>query len=155
LLDIEKIYNPPTPLNAKLSKPIIAETNDPTTSINGVLSASNEIQPTLPDLSNTSFCRDLIVFKNFDLLRSNDLFVIFIVVYAAIIPLSIAGASNNVIKFFLVAQCLAWRVFHSYILGAILYFQSKNKFLTKHYIKFGGNVSEAFSNWKRCVLIRY
>ncbi|CAB4392806.1 unnamed protein product [Rhizophagus irregularis] len=148
---IEKTYNPPTPLNAKLSKPIISETHEFTTSINEVLSASNEIQPTLPDLSNTSnyhFCRDLIVFKNFDLFRSNDLFVIFIVIYAAIIPLSIAGASNNAIKFFLVAQCLAWHIFHSYVLGAVLYFQSKNKFLTKHYIKFGGNVSEAFSNWK-------
>lgn len=151
MLDIEKTYNPPTPLNAKLPKPIITETHEPTTSIN---KDSNEIQHTLPDLSNTSnyhFCRDLIVFKNFDLFRSNDLFVIFIVIYAAIIPLSIAGASNNAIKFFLVAQCLAWRIFHSYVLGAVLYFQSKNKFLTKHYIKFGGNVSEAFSNWKRCV----
>lgn len=154
MLDIEKTYNPPTPLNAKLSKPIIAETHEPTIFKNEISSASNEIQSTLSDLSNTSnyhFCRDLIVFKNFDPLRSNDLFVIFIVIYAAIIPLSIAGASNNAIKFFLVAQCLAWRIFHSYVLGAVLFFQSQNKFLTKHYIKFGGNVSEAFSNWKRCV----
>jgi phosphatidylethanolamine N-methyltransferase len=107
--------------------------------------------PTLPDFSNTSNChfrRDLIIFKNFDPFRSNDLFVFIIVIYATIIPLFIAGTSDNVVKFFLIAQCLAWLIFHSYGLGGVLFFQSKNKFLTKHYIKFGGNASEAFSNWK-------
>jgi phosphatidylethanolamine N-methyltransferase len=134
--------------------------HEPTISTNEseVLSTSNKIQPSLPDSSNASsyhFRRDLIVLKNFDPFRSNDLFVIFIITYAAIVPLFIASASDNVIKFFLIAQCLAWRIFHSYVLGGVLLYQSKNKFLTKHYIKFGGNVNEAFSNWKRCVLTRY
>jgi len=150
IVDIDKTYNPPIPLNAKLSKPIIAEIHNFT---NETFSTLNEIRPTLPDLSSTTsyFRRDLIVFKNFDLFRSNDLFVIFIIFYAAIIPLFIVCASDNVVKFFLVTQCLAWRIFHSYCLGGVLFFQSKTKFLTKHYIKFGGTVSEAFSNWKRCV----
>ncbi|CAG8689792.1 368_t:CDS:2, partial [Cetraspora pellucida] len=138
---IDKTYNPPTPLNAKLTKLAIPNTN-----------ASNDtIQPSIPDLSLTlshRFRRDLIVFKNFDPLRSNDLFVVIIIVYATIIPLLIAGASDKFVKIFFFIQCVAWRIFHSYILGAILYYQSKEKFLTKHYIKFGGTVGDAFVNWK-------
>ncbi|CAJ0848508.1 6430_t:CDS:2, partial [Entrophospora sp. SA101] len=58
------------------------------------------------------------------------------------------GTPDNIVKTFLVLQCLTWRIFHSYGLGYMLYLQSKSKFLTKHYVKFGGNVNEAFSNWK-------
>ncbi|CAI2174676.1 3057_t:CDS:10, partial [Funneliformis geosporum] len=121
---IDKTYNPPISLNARISRQITEEMDKSLTSTNKKLSTPNEIHPTLPDLSNTSsyhLRRDLIVFKNFDLFRSNDLFVILIIFYAAIFPLFIVRASDNV---------------------------SKNKFLTKHYIKFGGTVSETFSNWK-------
>ncbi|CAH1763642.1 9099_t:CDS:10 [Entrophospora sp. SA101] len=57
--------------------------------------------------------------------------------------------SDNVVKAFLVLQCLAWRIFHSYGLGYMLHLQSKSKFLTKHYVKYGGTAGDAFSNWKR------
>ncbi|CAG8496684.1 15591_t:CDS:10 [Funneliformis mosseae] len=120
---IDKTYNPPISLNARLSKQITEEVDKSPTPTHKKLSTPNKIHPTLPDLSNTSsyhFRRDLIIFKNFDLFRSNDLFVILVIFYAAIIPLFIVRASDN----------------------------SKNKFLTKHYIKFGGTVGEAFSNWK-------
>ncbi|CAG8448710.1 11682_t:CDS:2 [Acaulospora colombiana] len=160
---IDKTYNKPTPLNEKLSKPHsprdhekLAKSHSPkdqesTQRADSEFCLENENPHSSSDLSdavNYYFRRDLIVFKNFDLLRSNDLLVVFMTFYAAIIPLFIAGASEGVIRIFLISQCLAWRIFHSYGLGGILFLQSKEKFLTKHYIKFGGNASEAFANWK-------
>ncbi|CAG8525641.1 12538_t:CDS:2 [Ambispora leptoticha] len=121
------------------------------TSESGFLSTTAGIQPTLPDLSNafsSHFRRDLIVFKNFDLLRTTDLFLVFIIFYSVFVPLFIAGASENAVKIFVIMQCLAWRIFHTYGLGAALSLQSKEKALTKHYIKYGGSVGDAFSNWK-------
>ncbi|CAG8481815.1 5290_t:CDS:10 [Gigaspora margarita] len=140
---IDKIYNPPTPLNAKLSKLIVPNSHSQISSNESIKHFAPDLSPTL----NYHF-RDLIVFKNFDPLRSNDLFVSVIIFYATFIPLFIIGASDNFVKVFFIIQCIIWRIFHSYILGAVLFYQSKEKFLTKHYIKFGGTVSDAFDNWK-------
>ncbi|CAG8471715.1 2511_t:CDS:2 [Ambispora gerdemannii] len=150
---IDKTYNPPQPLNAKHKQRTSSLSTDLSsrTSESECLSTTAGIQPTLPDLSNASishFRHDLIVFKNFDLLRSTDLFLVFIIFYSVVVPLFIAGASENVVKFFVIVQCLAWRVFHTYGLGAVLSLQSREKALTKHYIKYGGSVGDAFSNWK-------
>ncbi|CAG8455816.1 2660_t:CDS:10 [Acaulospora morrowiae] len=149
---IDKTYNKPTPLNEKLSKPHTTKDQESASQHSDLeLHSKNDLQSSLsnlPDTTDHCFRRDLIVFKNFDLLRSNDLFVVFMTFYAVIIPSFIMGASENVIRIFLIVQCLAWRVFHSYGLGAILFLQSKEKLLTKHYIKFGGTVNEAFANWK-------
>ncbi|RHZ47253.1 hypothetical protein Glove_586g12 [Diversispora epigaea] len=149
---IDKTYNKPTPLNTKFHILKNNENNEEiiSSSSNSSSPTSTEFQSKLSEGSSTSnywFRRDLIVFKNFDLLRSNDIFVVLVIIYA-IAPIFITNASENVIKILLIAQCLAWRIFHSYGLGTILSLQSKEKFLTKHYIKFGGTVSEAFSNWK-------
>ncbi|RIB28400.1 phospholipid methyltransferase-domain-containing protein [Gigaspora rosea] len=140
---IDKIYNPPTPLNAKLSKLIVPNNHSQISSNESIKHSEPDLSPTL----NYHF-RDLIVFKNFDPLRSNDLFVSVIVFYTTFVPLFIAGASDNFVKIFFIIQCIIWRIFHSYILGAVLFYQSKEKFLTKHYIKFGGTVGDAFDNWK-------
>ncbi|CAG8523447.1 3410_t:CDS:2, partial [Paraglomus occultum] len=158
---IDKIYNDPKPLRAKLSpspKALLTSSTSSSSSTNAGslhdhLSTSTALQPTLADFSHppTSFQyfrRDLIVFKNFDLLRAADLFVVIIIFYATAVPLLISGASENAVQMFVVGQCLAWRIFHTYVLGAILDLQSKEKFWTKHYIKFGGTVKEAFDNWK-------
>ncbi|KAG9305632.1 hypothetical protein G9A89_001693 [Geosiphon pyriformis] len=149
---IDKTYNTPKPLNGRSPRPAIRISDQSwNQSELEILSPIAGILPTLPDISNASnshFRRDLIVFKNFDLLRSADLFVIFIIFYSVVVPLFIAGASENYVKFFFITQCLAWRIFHTYGLGSVLYLQSKDKFLTKHYIKYGGSAGDAFSNWK-------
>ena len=75
--------------------------------------------------------------------------LVIIIFYATAVPLLISGASENTVQMFVIGQCLAWRIFHTYVLGAILDLQSREKFWTKHYIKFGGTVKEAFDNWKR------
>ena len=159
LIDIDKIYNDPKPLRAKLSpspKALLASSpsSADAESLHEHSSTSTTLQPALADFfhpptSFQYFRRDLIVFKNFDLLRAADLFVVIIIFYATAVPLLISGASENTVQMFVVGQCLAWRIFHTYVLGAILDLQSKEKFWTKHYIKFGGSVKEAFDNWKR------
>src|SRR2546421_594735 len=87
--DIDKTYNKPQPLNVKLNNPTLPD-QQLSASDSEFLSTSAGIQPTLPDLSNalnSRFRRDLIVFKNFDLLRSADLFVVLIIFYATVATL--------------------------------------------------------------------
>lgn len=100
------------------------------------------------DMYSTYFRRDLIVFKNFDIFRSTDIFVAMIIFYATLVPLLISNTGTSFITFMIVIQALLWRVFHSYILGGVLRQQSLNKFYTKHFIKHGGTVQDAFQSWK-------
>jgi phosphatidylethanolamine N-methyltransferase len=90
----------------------------------------------------------LIVFKNFDVLRSNDIFVALILFYGTVIPLLISNTGPRFWTFMIVVQALVWRIIHSYVLGAVLKQQSDNKFYTKHFIKYGGTVQDAFQSWK-------
>jgi len=100
------------------------------------------------DMYNTYFRRDLIVFKNFDIFRSNDIFVALIIFYATLVPLLISNTGPRFLTFMIVIQALIWRIFHSYILGAVLKQQSDKKFYTKHFIKHGGTAQDAFQSWK-------
>jgi len=89
LIDIDKIYNDPKPLRAKLSpspKALLASSpsSADAESLHEHSSTSTTLQPALADFSHppTSFQyfrRNLIVFKNFDLLRAADLFVVVII----------------------------------------------------------------------------
>jgi len=88
------------------------------------------------------FRRDLIVFKNFDPFRSAD-------VLTTIILINTCGVYfMNLPTWFYFVQAACWRTFHSIILGFVLQKQSKEKFWTKHYIKYGFSAQDAFSNWK-------
>ncbi|KAF9386429.1 phosphatidylethanolamine N-methyltransferase [Mortierella sp. AD011] len=100
------------------------------------------------DMYNTYFRRDLIVFKNFDIFRSTDVFVALIIIYATVVPLLVSNMGPSFITFMIVLQALFWRIFHSYVLGAVLSQQSINKFYTKHFIKHGGTAQDAFQSWK-------
>ncbi|KAG0369449.1 phosphatidylethanolamine N-methyltransferase [Mortierella sp. AD032] len=100
------------------------------------------------DMYSTYFRRDLIVFKNFDIFRSTDIFVALIIIYATVVPLLISNMGPSFITFMIVIQALLWRIFHSYVLGTVLRMQSVNKFYTKHFIKHGGTVQDAFQSWK-------
>ncbi|KAG1463317.1 hypothetical protein G6F55_002468 [Rhizopus delemar] len=91
------------------------------------------------------FRRDLIVFRNFDLFRTTDLVSAIVILYGILIPLLVPGKLGLVIS---IAQAFIWRLVHSLGIGALLQAQSNNKFLTRHYIKWGGTVQEAFQNWK-------
>lgn len=130
-VDIDKIYNPPAAIKRQ---PTTSEEND---TLN---------QKTTLDHYSSYFRRDLIGFKNFDLFRSTDLVVAMIMFYAIITPLLVQGKTGVYIA---IVQAFFWRAIHSLGNGAILRAQSNNKFLTRHFIKWGGGVQEAFQNWKR------
>lgn len=135
--DIEKTYNPPT---KPKRQPIVTESldEDATILIKSILNNGN--------FYTNYFRRDLIIFKNFDLFQSSDLAAGLVMVYATITPFLVQGKLGIVYAIF---QVFFWRIFHSFGLGWLLYAQSKNKFFTRHFVKWGGGVNEAFQNWKR------
>ncbi|KAF9217119.1 phosphatidylethanolamine N-methyltransferase [Podila verticillata] len=157
---IEKTYNPP--LVHKRRTPVLSENALTPVTVNSVpvsgtstprpLGDSQTAATLVPcgskDMYSTYFRRDLIVFKNFDIFRSTDVFVALIIFYATLVPLLISNTGTSFITFMIVIQALLWRVLHSYILGAVLRQQSLNKFYTKHFIKHGGTVQDAFQSWK-------
>ncbi|KAF9182180.1 phosphatidylethanolamine N-methyltransferase [Haplosporangium sp. Z 11] len=155
---IDKTYNPP--LVHKKRTSVLSESGL-TSSAASVRSVSSDVTDTASvgqaatlvpcgpkDMYNTYFRRDLIVFKNFDIFRSNDIFVALIIFYATVVPLLISNTGPRFLTFMMVIQALVWRIFHSYVLGAVLKQQSDNKFYTKHFIKHGGTVQDAFQSWK-------
>ncbi|KAF9135684.1 phosphatidylethanolamine N-methyltransferase [Mortierella sp. 14UC] len=151
---IDKTYNPPQVpkkrIDTTATTTATATAADVTIPI--VVAPIDQAAPLVPtgskDMYNTYFRRDLIVFKNFDIFRSNDIFVALIIFYATIAPLLISSTGPRFLTFMMVIQALVWRIFHSYVLGAVLKQQSVNKFYTKHFIKHGGTVQDAFQSWK-------
>ncbi|KAG2173606.1 hypothetical protein INT43_005024 [Umbelopsis isabellina] len=140
---IEKTYNPPP-------TPTRRETESPSP-MDGEQSSSQDVihnldQAASRDFYANYFRRDLIVFKNFDLFRSTDFASLLVMIYAAYTPLFAMSGSAGVT--YAVGQAFVWRVFHSYVLGGLLHRQSKDKFITRHFLKWGGTVQDAYNNWK-------
>ncbi|KAI8394286.1 phospholipid methyltransferase-domain-containing protein [Radiomyces spectabilis] len=135
---IEKTYNPPATPKRQVPATMAA-------------SADTQVLETTLDQTATYdfyanyFRRDLIVFKNFDLARSTDLVFAMVMSYSLLLTFLLPGKAGVVFAF---AQALFWRIFHSYGLGFLLHAQSKDKFFTRHFVKWGGGVQEAFQNWK-------
>ncbi|KAI8093518.1 phospholipid methyltransferase-domain-containing protein [Halteromyces radiatus] len=134
---IDKTYNPPTvPKRQTPSKVKSGDDDD----------QSNKDQgDPQNDLTTSYFRRDLIVFKNFDFFRSTDLVSFMVMTYAILLPLLLPSRIGII---FAVGQAFFWRIIHSYGLGALLRAQSQDKFFTRHFVKWGGGVQEAFHNWK-------
>ncbi|KAF9088033.1 phosphatidylethanolamine N-methyltransferase [Mortierella sp. GBA35] len=159
---IDKTYNPPLvhkKRTAELSEQALnassVSTSVATTISSSGSSTTSDVDHTATlvpcgskEMYSTYFRRDLIVFKNFDIFRSTDVFVALIIIYATVVPLLISNMGPRFITFVIVIQALLWRIFHSYVLGAVLSQQSVNKFYTKHFIKHGGTVQDAFQSWK-------
>jgi len=97
----------------------------------------------LYDLETGYFRRDLIVFKNLDLFRSSDLFMVIILFYSFLLNLL------NMPYAFYVGQVIMWRFIHSFGLGYILYMQSKYKWWTNQFATKGYDKRHAFEHWKR------
>ncbi|KAL6069572.1 Phosphatidylethanolamine N-methyltransferase, variant 2 [Balamuthia mandrillaris] len=97
----------------------------------------------LYDTKTGYFRKDLIVFKNFDPLRSSDIFMGVIILYSFILLFF------NIHYMFFICQVIVWRLIHSFGLGYILYRQSKNKEWIATFFAHGFTKQEAFENWKR------
>jgi len=104
---------------------------------------SPEDQTLLYNKQTGYFRKDLIVFKNLNLLRSSDLFMVVITGYNAMLFFF------NVTSSFYVWQVLVWRLIHNGVLGYILYRQSHEQWWTDQFTKKGFSKKEAFEEWKR------
>ncbi|CAO3624925.1 unnamed protein product [Cunninghamella blakesleeana] len=135
---IEKTYNPPTTPKRQVPSKVTSDDNEQ-------LNEANKDEENEEDLTTTYFRRDMIVFKNFDFFRSTDLVSLIVMAYSIILPLLLPSRIGII---FSVGHAFLWRIIHSYGLGAILRAQSQEKFLTRHFVKWGGGVQEAFQNWK-------
>lgn len=100
-------------------------------------------QTLMYDKKTGYFRSDLIVLKNFQILRSSDLFLSLILVY--VLFLNFAGMP----LWFWVGHAIFWRFFHSGVLGAVLHFQSTKQTWVQHFVKKGFSEYDAFDNWKR------
>lgn len=101
-----------------------------------------EKDPTKDQILRQYFRSDLIVFKNLDLFRAGDLFLIVIIAYASmtlLLPLP---------TWFYFVQALVFRVLHTFGLGWVLSLQSKRKFWTQHFLSRGMTKEFAFEQWK-------
>ncbi|KAI8352829.1 phospholipid methyltransferase-domain-containing protein [Choanephora cucurbitarum] len=136
---IDKTYNHPQAPKKRLPLTLASLDEDAATSL--AKSAYNDHRNIY--LSHSR--RDMIILKNFDLFQSNDIASALLVAHAAVIPWLINPRWSIV---FAVAQAIFWRVFYSVGLGLLLYLQSKSKWLTRHFIKWGSGADEAFKNWK-------
>ena len=80
------------------------------------------------DALHLYFNDDLIIFKNLDLFRSADAITVFVIGYTIVTAYVLGSNHEN----FFMWQALFWRVFHTYILGFLLYKQKKSKYWTRY-----------------------
>ncbi|KAJ3144480.1 phosphatidylethanolamine N-methyltransferase [Geranomyces variabilis] len=123
-----------------VENPHIDKTYNPPTASTGAHNTSNPL--------NKYFGRDLIVFQNMDWFRATDLQTIVLASYTVIAALLIGPIDRPWKFWFYVGQTLAWRVIHTYGLGAILYLQSNHRMWNRHFIKHGETTKDAFQSWK-------
>ncbi|KAJ2839228.1 phosphatidylethanolamine N-methyltransferase [Coemansia erecta] len=93
---------------------------------------------------------ELIVFKNFDLLRASDVLILLLLVYSVGVPLCFwwAFGHSQMVFVYSAAQCIIWVLFRTLVLGLLLRKQSTSQLITRWYIKHGGDGEEAFSSWR-------
>ncbi|GAC97586.1 potential phosphatidylethanolamine N-methyltransferase [Pseudozyma hubeiensis SY62] len=108
---------------------------------------------TLHDLHHRIFRKDTVVFRNIDLMRSNDFLLVIASIYS-LSPLLLPSLSQTPRLTLLFINALAWRTFHSFGLGIALSRQSESKWIVRHFLKHyhyaqpQDAVFEAFGHWK-------
>lgn len=93
-------------------------------------------------LSNYFQGADLILLKNFFILRSADLFTLILILFTILfnlLPLP---------PYFYIVMVLFWRAVHSFGLGFILHLQASKGWWTRKFLERGETKQQAFENWK-------
>ncbi|KAL2286177.1 hypothetical protein FJTKL_07011 [Diaporthe vaccinii] len=126
---IDKTYNPPAPRSKSDSEQDIpAEPVD---------EASREA---LAPVHN------LLGLRNIDLLRSTDYSVILASVYVALLAIFTPSTPLYQSLFFL--HALLWKLWFCVGIGILLTLQSKERMITRHFVKYGESAGEAWRQWK-------
>lgn len=126
---IEKTYNPPAPRSK-------SEMEAETTS-EDVDDASREALAPV---------HDLLGLRNIDLFRSTDYSVILASMYVAVLAVVTPSTATYEVLFFI--HALLWRLWYCLGIGTLLTLQSRNKMITRHFVKYGESPGEAWRQWK-------
>ncbi|TDZ40606.1 Phosphatidylethanolamine N-methyltransferase [Colletotrichum spinosum] len=140
---IEKTYNPPAPRKRTASTPV----GDKSDVVAVRSSDTEEVFVEQPSTKEApTQVHNIIGLSNIDLFRITDTSVILLGLYLGI--LTLVTPSTPLFQAVFVVHALLWRVWYHLGLGAILFGQSKNKFWTRHFLKFGESHTEAWNQWK-------
>lgn len=123
---IEKTYNPPPPrerTNSELEQPRVVD------------DASREALSPIHNLLG-----------KVDLFRSTDYSVILASIYVAV--LALVTPSTPAFQFLFLVHALLWRLWYCIGIGILLNLQSKEKWITRHFVKYGETPTEAWRQWK-------
>ncbi|GAA5987888.1 hypothetical protein JCM11641_003523, partial [Rhodosporidiobolus odoratus] len=105
------------------------------------------------DLDNKYFKQDLLVFRHFDVFRSQDFAFSLLLLYT-VVPALLPPLGRPAQLALLSVQALGWRAFHTVGLGSLLKLQSEKKWLVRHFLKHyhyekeGDAVLETFNSFK-------
>ncbi|CAO3596175.1 unnamed protein product [Absidia cylindrospora] len=136
---IEKIYNPPRKVMKRQPRVNMTVDDD----VKNMMMALDRNAGR--DIYSSWSRSDMVILKNLDLFRSIDIVSIVVMVYSVVLPLLLPGKTGMTVAIW---QAFIWRIIYSGGLGTLLSAQSKNKFFTRHFVKWGGNQMDAFQNWK-------
>ncbi|KAI3394199.1 hypothetical protein diail_3014 [Diaporthe ilicicola] len=126
---IDKTYNPPAPRSKSDSE---AEAS--------AVPADDASREALAPVHN------LLGFRNIDLFRSTDYSVIVASIYVAVLAIATPSTPPYQVLFFL--HALLWKLWYCVGIGILLTLQSKEKMITRHFVKYGESVGEAWNQWK-------
>ncbi|ROW15164.1 hypothetical protein VPNG_02940 [Cytospora leucostoma] len=126
---IEKTYNPPAP-RSRSDHETETSSDD----------ADDEIREALAPV------HDILGLGNIDLFRSTDYSVILASMYVAVLAVVTPSTATYQVLFFV--HALLWRLWYCLGIGILLSLQSKNKMITRHFVKYGETPGEAWRQWK-------
>lgn len=145
---IDKTYNPPPPRKRSVcvdsTSSLPMESDSPTAAI-----SSDDLPPYATSSYSASpppSVHNLLGLNNLDLFRTTDSSIILIqLLMFAVTALS---PSTPFSQFLFVVNAAIWRLWYSIGIGYLLNRQSNNKTWTRHFLKYGETVQEAWNQWK-------
>lgn len=146
---IEKTYNapPPLPKRSEISGLSGPPPTDRPQYQSRLLSVGNIQEAALnPTSTGPSQAHNLLGFQNVDLFRVTDTSVILLQLY--MYSVAFLTPSNLTWQAFFLLSAFAWRLWYSIGLGVILDRQSNKKRWTRHFVKYGEGIDEAWRQWK-------
>jgi len=137
---IQKTYNPPPPRKRAISRSaydseeVISDTQ------------SWVAQPSTAPREAPPQVHKLLGLNNLDLFRTIDYAVVLLCAYLA--ALTLLTPSTPLYQFGFVLHAALWRLWYTVGLGVILKQQSNSKMWTRHFLKYGEDMGEAWRQWK-------
>ncbi|ONH67007.1 Phosphatidylethanolamine N-methyltransferase [Cyberlindnera fabianii] len=96
---------------------------------------------------NETYLSPLVVFKNFNPIRITDYLTIILSLYTVIAPF-VVDSKSDIYTYVIFAFALTVKLVQSFVVSCVLSKQSKEKFWTKLYLKYGLDNVAAYSNWQ-------